>query len=266
MKIGLKIKELRQQAGISQETLAQALCVSPQAVSRWETGATAPDIALLPPIAYYFHVTIDALFSYDNPAADAELDQFFDEYYAAMQTSADRAQDLLREALRRFPGQESLRLLQCFHLRAPEDYPAKIGLCQELMRSSNPTVRTEAIIVLASTYHKLGKAEQARDTLSLLPECDTTKLSLSAMFFEGSEAMLCAQRQKSSSLAMLFDMMLRISELYRLNGNQSYAEKTKRTASLLLQALKEDAPYRFPKGDRPDSTWERFSIQYGSRI
>ena len=44
-----------------------------------------------------------------------------------------------------------------------------------------------------------------RDALSLLPECDATKLSLSAQYFSGEEAMLCAQRQKSSSLAQLFE-------------------------------------------------------------
>lgn len=34
MKIGTKIRELRQQAGISQEILARALSMTPQAVSR----------------------------------------------------------------------------------------------------------------------------------------------------------------------------------------------------------------------------------------
>lgn len=66
MKIGTKIRELRQQAGISQEILARALSMTPQAVSRWENGTTAPDISLVPAIANYFEVSIDALFSYDT--------------------------------------------------------------------------------------------------------------------------------------------------------------------------------------------------------
>lgn len=57
MKIGLKIRELRQSAEISQETLARALSVTPQAISRWENGTTAPDISLLPVIANYFEVS-----------------------------------------------------------------------------------------------------------------------------------------------------------------------------------------------------------------
>lgn len=262
MKIGTKIRELRQQAGISQETLARALSMTPQAVSRWENGTTAPDISLLPAIANYFGVSIDALFSYDTTLVQREIEGFFDQYYALLQKSEEDAQKLLREMLKRYPGQESLRLLQCFHLKAPEDIPAKIALCKELSKSKDPTVRTEAIAVLAAIYHKTGDEGHMRDMLSLLPECDATKLSLSAQYLSGEEAMLCAQRQKSSSLAQLFEMLLRIEELYREDGETENAEKTLNTASALLEALKEDAPYRFPKGGRPESTWERFAGEY----
>lgn len=262
MKIGTKIRELRQQAGISQETLARALSMTSQAVSRWENGTTAPDISLLPAIANYFGVSIDALFSYDTTLVQREIEEFFDQYYALVQHSEEDAQKLLREMLRRYPGQEPLRLLQCIHLKAPEDIPVKIALCKELSKSKDPTVRTEAIAVLAAIYYKTGDEGRMRDVLSLLPECDATKLSLSAQYLSGEEAMLYAQRQKSSSLAQLFEMLLRIVELYREAGETENAEKTLTTASALLEALKEDAPYRFPKGERPESTWERFVGEY----
>ena len=60
--IGETIKTLRRQRGISQEVLAQALAVSIQAVSKWETGVSLPDILLLPAISRFFGVSIDALF------------------------------------------------------------------------------------------------------------------------------------------------------------------------------------------------------------
>jgi transcriptional regulator with XRE-family HTH domain len=262
MKIGMKIRELRQQAGVSQEVLAQALGVTPQAVSRWENGITAPDISLLPSLASYFDVSIDALFAYDDANREQEMEQFFDRYYALLPQAPEEAQALLEQALKRYPGQEALRLLQCFHLKTPEDFPAKIRLCMALSQSQNPTVRTEAIIVLANTYHKLGDEARMRDMLALLPECDSTKLSLSAQFLSGEEAMLCAQRQKHCSLAQLFEMMLRIAALYQEAGQEPQAEQTRRTAQGLLDALREDAPYRFPKGNSA-STWERFSAEYG---
>ena len=74
--------------------------------------------------------------------------------------------------------------------------------------------------------------------------------------------MLCAQRQKNSSLAQLFEMLLRIAELNCEAGETENVEKTLNTANALLESLKEDAPYRFPKGERPESTWERFAGEY----
>ena len=61
--IGNTIKTLRRQRNISQEVLAAALGVSIQAVSKWETGASLPDILMLPGIAQFFGVTIDSLFT-----------------------------------------------------------------------------------------------------------------------------------------------------------------------------------------------------------
>lgn len=55
------IKELRTKKGVSQETLAEAMQVSMQAVSKWENNISCPDIALLPKLAEYFEVTIDYL-------------------------------------------------------------------------------------------------------------------------------------------------------------------------------------------------------------
>lgn len=63
MKLGNKIKQLRQHKGITQETLASHLNISPQAISKWEQGSSTPDIGLLPNISSYFGVTIDDLFT-----------------------------------------------------------------------------------------------------------------------------------------------------------------------------------------------------------
>lgn len=40
MKLGQKIKALRQARGTTQEQLAEAICISPQAVSKWENGVS----------------------------------------------------------------------------------------------------------------------------------------------------------------------------------------------------------------------------------
>ena len=65
MKIGSNIRTLRQRKGLTQEQVSAYLGVSYQAVSKWETGANTPDIALLPKLAVLFDVSIDTLFSLD---------------------------------------------------------------------------------------------------------------------------------------------------------------------------------------------------------
>lgn len=61
MNITAILRELRQEKEIRQEDLAVAMGVSVQAVSKWETGISYPDIMLLPDIARYFNVTVDYL-------------------------------------------------------------------------------------------------------------------------------------------------------------------------------------------------------------
>ena len=62
MEIGYKIKQLRHKYSMTQEQLASILSISPQSVSKWETGTTMPDISLLPRLAEAFGITIDDLF------------------------------------------------------------------------------------------------------------------------------------------------------------------------------------------------------------
>ncbi|MBE6570568.1 MAG: helix-turn-helix transcriptional regulator [Ruminococcaceae bacterium] len=83
MSFGQTIKDLRRDAGMTQEHLAELLSISPQAVSRWETDAAMPDISLLPPLANLFGVTTDHLLGMDTYQKDlrkAEFDEAFHEY------------------------------------------------------------------------------------------------------------------------------------------------------------------------------------------
>lgn len=55
------LKALRKEKGINQETLAEYLGISVQAVSKWENNLSYPDIEFLPIIADYYEITIDYL-------------------------------------------------------------------------------------------------------------------------------------------------------------------------------------------------------------
>ena len=64
--LGRVIKRLRTEQGVTQDALAEYLGISYQAVSKWETGTTLPDITLLPKLAVFFGVRIDELFSVNH--------------------------------------------------------------------------------------------------------------------------------------------------------------------------------------------------------
>ena len=59
--IGAFIAALRKANGLTQRELAEKLCVSDKAVSRWERDEALPDLSLIPVLAEIFHVTCDEL-------------------------------------------------------------------------------------------------------------------------------------------------------------------------------------------------------------
>ena len=81
IKLGEKIKSLRKQKNISQEVFANYLGVSFQAVSKWETGNTMPDVTMIPAIASFFGVSTDELFDFRvfGTVWDARIAQFNDD-------------------------------------------------------------------------------------------------------------------------------------------------------------------------------------------
>ena len=69
MTIGTVIATYRKNMGLTQDSLAQQLGVTNQAVSKWESDQSCPDILLLPKIADIFGITIDELFGREKPQA-----------------------------------------------------------------------------------------------------------------------------------------------------------------------------------------------------
>lgn len=75
MTIGEKIKELRKKNDLTQEKLADYLCVSYQAVSKWECGLTNPDLSLIGPLTKLFNVTSDELLGLEKTVQDKRYDE-----------------------------------------------------------------------------------------------------------------------------------------------------------------------------------------------
>lgn len=69
MTLGETIVRLRKERGLSQGDLAEALAVSRQSVSKWETDASVPELDKLIKLSELFEVTLDELVRGERPAA-----------------------------------------------------------------------------------------------------------------------------------------------------------------------------------------------------
>lgn len=103
MQIGTQIKALRRRRGATQEALAQHLNVTPQAVSKWERGVTAPDIAMLPEISAFFGVTIDELFAIDDDTQMERIQNMLWDIRYIPQSDVDTAKNFLLNKAKREP-------------------------------------------------------------------------------------------------------------------------------------------------------------------
>ena len=64
MAIGDQIRLYRKQGNLTQSQLAELIGVSPQAISKWETGAGCPDLSMLVPLAIALRISTDELLEY----------------------------------------------------------------------------------------------------------------------------------------------------------------------------------------------------------
>lgn len=66
MTFGEKLKEARKKSGLSQEQLAQKLCLSRQAVTKWESDRGLPDVINLKALSSLLDVSVDYLLDDGN--------------------------------------------------------------------------------------------------------------------------------------------------------------------------------------------------------
>lgn len=218
--LGNKIRTLRRRDGRTQEDLANALGVTSQAVSRWESGGSYPDMNLIPSIANYFGITIDELFGYENQR-QLKIDEL------AAQISEMRRQNngvdrnlteciaLARNALVEFPGNEKLMLAlasvlitagyarygEC-HLINEEGYSVydtekhktyaewqeAVTLYEKALETlPNGTVRNHAIDDLSQLYLNLGDLEKAMALAEAAPGLWSCREFLRAYAYDGKQ-------------------------------------------------------------------------------
>lgn len=111
IRIGEKIRLLRKKNDVTQDQLAGYLGVTPQAVSRWESGICYPDMGSLPAIADYFSVSMDELLCYTNNQKEQKVQDYLDRADALLENDRiAETLELLRTAMAEIPSSSALQL------------------------------------------------------------------------------------------------------------------------------------------------------------
>ena len=134
--IGANIRRLRLARSMTQEQLAQKLNLTPQAVSKWESGVGMPDIQLLPELSVLLGATIDELFSMTDEARFDRIETMLldvrflpeDEFRQTERWLKEKRQD---EAAR---PRATLLLAQLYNKRADEYHDMASPLAREALR------------------------------------------------------------------------------------------------------------------------------------
>ena len=177
IKIGAIIKKLRAENNITQDTLATAIGVTPQAISRWESEGGYPDIELLPVLADFFSVSTDELLGYKLTEREEELANIKKELrrLAEVGTHQERLY-FARDAFVKFPNDSKIKvyLAACLSDEWRNTHEKSLIHESEILCLSvlddchDENIRYEAICTLSSIYNELGETKKARSTLESL--------------------------------------------------------------------------------------------------
>lgn len=228
LNIGEIIITKRKEKLWTQEQLANAVGVSTPAVSKWETGATYPDITLLSPIARALNTTVDELLSYQNELTSddvTELTKKAAKIYEAdgFEAGWNYCQNLFREYPNSIPLKFYLgNLFQSFMIMKPglekqeiqNYYRQSANIYEDVLLSGHPKFSYHTTIILIGLYAMLNELDRAEELLKGLPKTtvnpDVLYSSIYALRGENDEAIKLTQEnirryipQVSQSLGFL---------------------------------------------------------------
>jgi len=212
MNLGNKIRELRRAKNLTQEQLAASLNISAQAVSKWEMGASYPDMTMIPTLAALFKVSLDELFDFDVRNIDKEIEGIRLEYNKYFWSNFEKAEQILLDGLKLYPASIQLKT-ELFELytynvdRGDELINKAFELGSHIISTSQDvfcTCRTKAnmihiyrILEIEKGQDHYEEIEKIIETLPYMyPYMIQDKMRLSASYIKGEKGMQEAKSLK----------------------------------------------------------------------
>jgi len=269
--MGDTIKKLRRERDFTQEKFAEYLNISPQAVSRWETNAAYPDIALIPVIANFFGVTADVLLGMDSIRSEEKIKAYLDEFQTYNASGDfDMQWTTIKKALYEFPGDFKILMQYAWTLSVspyhggggePEkEKAAEIGcevvsICTKVLADcTEDETRWDAIYLMSMTFAENGDMENAVKTANRLPCYSTTRNFLLSNLYAGSTGNSGEARAVHSDNVEHLTWHMWIEIRYRVWEAVSADEKIRllKKAISLFELIYEDGDFGFYHGNLSD--------------
>ena len=211
MKIGEIIKKYRRINDLTQEKLADYLCVSYQAVSKWETGISSPDLSMIAPLTKLLHISADELLGI------TETDERKDELEAAYENTfktgdLEERHKIAEAAVREYPGEMKyldwlawIIAMRSFEFEDNEVHAAEQEKAIKIFATviENCTydeTKGSAILGITQYLQFRGRKEEALKYAGLCPESYSSKDTILLHCLSGDEKKEAFSRNDNEEL------------------------------------------------------------------
>lgn len=182
MEIGKRIQHLRREKNLTQEQAAAVLGVTSAAVSKWETNAAIPDVAMLCPLARLLGTTVDALLDFRPALEQEEINALLEERRKLFEGKRlEEAVASCEALLREYPDDLRLKCaaagLYIMYIPAfsntdgiDRQMERAIALLEDSRKSKDPFLAANSRSMLVNLYIMQKELDKALELLDEEPE------------------------------------------------------------------------------------------------
>ncbi len=165
------LKKYRMLKNLTQEEVADYLCITAQSVSKWERGESYPDITFLPALANIFETSVDLLMGMDTIRAEETRYNIHKKAVEYQRNGDyDMAEKIYRDALLIYPNKPGMILGLASTLALKGNTDEAIELMERgLPLSINEKQKSTMRATLRFLYLKAGREDKANSLASELP-------------------------------------------------------------------------------------------------
>ena len=259
IRLGKMLQMLRAEKKCTQEDIANALHITPQAVSKWEREESLPDITLLPQLACFFGVTVDKLLGVEESKKRESISGYKEE--SRRLHNIGRISDAVsvwRKALEEFPEDTECLdgLMNSLHFlpnneKTKADLNETISTAEKILsNSTDEKFRRNAAQILIYDLPLAGRIEEAEKLAESAPN-----MFLSSEIFLEYICAMKGDNEKGREICIdsVFTILQMINNLFYglCNFNKENYElniKINETYIRLCDAIFDDGFYGFFNG------------------